>query len=131
MKNDDFFGGIFDFNGDGKTDMGEEWIAFQIMNDVIKRNSGNISAGKTFRIPITTEPSKKQTFEPEKNSRSYKIGVAIAALVLLVPIFIFMWIAITLFDPENSVSVFLTVPSIIGGLFLVVMVIYSAERSLR
>ena len=27
-KNDDFFGGMFDFNGDGKTDLGEEFLAY-------------------------------------------------------------------------------------------------------
>ena len=30
-KNDDIFGGFFDFNGDGKTDIGEEWVGYKIM----------------------------------------------------------------------------------------------------
>jgi hypothetical protein len=30
---DDLFGGFFDFNGDGRTDIGEEWIAYQIFKD--------------------------------------------------------------------------------------------------
>lgn len=31
--NNDPFGGFFDFNGDGKTTVDEEWIAYQIIND--------------------------------------------------------------------------------------------------
>ena len=33
---DDIFGGIFDFNGDGKTSWDEEWIGYKIMQDVEK-----------------------------------------------------------------------------------------------
>ncbi len=33
QHNNDPFGGFFDFNGDGKTTVDEEWIAYQIIND--------------------------------------------------------------------------------------------------
>ncbi len=33
MDNKDFFGGMFDFNGDGKTDLTEEGLAYQMMDD--------------------------------------------------------------------------------------------------
>lgn len=33
MDNKDFFDGMFDFNGDGKTDLMEEGLAYQIMDD--------------------------------------------------------------------------------------------------
>ena len=32
---DDLFGGLFDFDGDGTTDIGEEAIGFAIMNDAM------------------------------------------------------------------------------------------------
>lgn len=32
----DLFGGLFDFNGDGKTDLGEEWLAFKIFEECTK-----------------------------------------------------------------------------------------------
>lgn len=35
-KNKDFFGGLFDFNGDGKTDLGEQFIAFQMFEAATK-----------------------------------------------------------------------------------------------
>ena len=31
-----FDGGMFDFNGDGKVDMGEQFMAFKIMEDVFR-----------------------------------------------------------------------------------------------
>ena len=38
-KNDDYFGGMFDFNGDGKTDIGEEFLAYQIFEEVMKEET--------------------------------------------------------------------------------------------
>ncbi len=32
-KNGGLFGGLFDFNGDGKTDLGEEFIAYKIFEE--------------------------------------------------------------------------------------------------
>lgn len=40
---DDFMNGMFDFNGDGKTDLGEEFIAYNIYEDMTKNNSENSS----------------------------------------------------------------------------------------
>lgn len=38
-KGDDFFGGLFDFNGDGKTDLGEQFLAYQIFEQTMRDNS--------------------------------------------------------------------------------------------
>ena len=37
-KGDDF-GGLFDFNGDGKTDLGEQFLAYQIFEQTMRDNS--------------------------------------------------------------------------------------------
>ena len=37
-KNGGLFGGLFDFNGDGKTDLGEEFIAYKIFEECVKGN---------------------------------------------------------------------------------------------
>lgn len=39
MKNENFFAGIFDFNRDGKTDILEQSLAFQIISESAERNS--------------------------------------------------------------------------------------------
>lgn len=41
---DNPFGGFFDFNGDGKEDLGEQWIAYQIFNECSKDSSSSSSA---------------------------------------------------------------------------------------
>lgn len=38
-KNKDFFGGFFDFNGDGKTDLGEQYIAYRIFEECTRDNN--------------------------------------------------------------------------------------------
>lgn len=38
-KNKGFFGGFFDFNGDGKTDLGEQYIAYRIFEKCTKDNN--------------------------------------------------------------------------------------------
>lgn len=38
------FGGMFDFNGDGKTDFGEEWVGYMIINDCMKEEEKRSSS---------------------------------------------------------------------------------------
>ena len=49
---DDFMNGMFDFNSDGKTDLGEEFIAYNIYEDVTKSNPNHHS--------FLTTPAKKR-----------------------------------------------------------------------
>ena len=37
-NNRDFLGGLFDFNGDGRTDPGEMFIAYKIFEETMKDN---------------------------------------------------------------------------------------------
>ena len=39
--NDDFFGGMFDFNGDGQTDAVEAAIGFQILDEMSREDNGS------------------------------------------------------------------------------------------
>ena len=53
---DDFMNGMFDFNSDGKTDLGEEFIAYNIYKDVTKSSSSHGSypskPAKTWRTRL-------------------------------------------------------------------------------
>lgn len=42
-KGDDFFGGFFDFNGDGKTDFFETMLGFKILEDISKTTTPSSS----------------------------------------------------------------------------------------
>ncbi len=35
-KGGDLLGGLFDFNGDGKTDLGEEYMAYRVWEECMK-----------------------------------------------------------------------------------------------
>ena len=37
--NDDFFGGMFDFNGDGQTDAAEEALGFMVLDEMSRKNN--------------------------------------------------------------------------------------------
>ena len=57
MDNKDFFDGMFDFNGDGKTDLMEEGLAYQMMDDFDNQfrekstsSSSSSSGSKLFAI---------------------------------------------------------------------------------
>lgn len=32
------FGGMFDINGDGKEDLGEQWLGFMVINECLKED---------------------------------------------------------------------------------------------
>lgn len=40
-NNDDIFGGMFDFNGDGQTDAAEEALGFMILDEMSRDNIEN------------------------------------------------------------------------------------------
>ena len=42
---DDSWGGMFDFNGDGHTDAGEQWTGYQIYKDCTDQSSANSAPG--------------------------------------------------------------------------------------
>ena len=60
MDNKDFFDGMFDFNGDGKTDLMEEGLAYQMMDDFDNQfrekspSSSSSSSGSTIIAIIGT-----------------------------------------------------------------------------
>ena len=39
--NEDFFGGMFDFNGDGQTDAVEAAIGFQVLDELSQNDENN------------------------------------------------------------------------------------------
>ncbi len=44
--NDDFFGGMFDFNGDGHTDMVEAYLGFQILEEADREDDEDDDSDK-------------------------------------------------------------------------------------
>lgn len=74
---DDFFnnpfGGLFDFNGDGKEDLGEQWLGMKILEDAMKPDDTLTSGeedGIDFDFPVRDYSWRQFCKE------GYKYGVA-------------------------------------------------------
>ena len=79
QNKDDFFGGIFDFDGDGKTSIDEEFLAYQIYEDTFEKQdnydnfdkaddfneldeftiNGNNNTFNSYTPPKLTNPNKR------------------------------------------------------------------------
>lgn len=62
------FGGLFDINGDGKTDIGEEWLGFMIINECMKGEEESCSGSHFF---INFETDKDSALGKKINWRDY------------------------------------------------------------
>ncbi len=150
---DDIFGGFFDFNGDGKTDIGEEWVAYKIMEECMQDDEDenededdifNISFdGQTYEsVPSTVicdeaistplpEIYTKEELKAHCGSRKATIIISIiAAAVMLAPAIIIVWAAYASYDSSNSASGFLCLLLTIVGIFVGGAIVYSACKEI-
>ena len=148
-KNDDndLFGGMFDINGDGKTDFIEKYLEYNYLEESAKSLEGDDSADKDTSLNATSyrscrhrsKPSTQtvaptqpeQPPQPEKitlekyNSRIksfiWDCVTAILAFIILSSIpCIIMWAAAEAYDPKNSAAgFFVTVVFLVGVFFII------------
>ena len=142
---DDLLGGIFDFNGDSKTDIGEEWIGHKIMEDCMKEDDQLTPAFKS-RPYIPASPPKaymepdvvpipevmtEEQFKSECSSRRITIvSSIIAALIMLFPVCAFVWAAYVAYDPRNSVSGFILVLFTIAGVVIGGVILHTVGKEI-
>ncbi len=70
-KNDDFFGGMFDFNGDGNTTWDEQWVAFKILEDIENEENedGDVDEDDISYSHNYANPSPSvRAAQPQKNN---------------------------------------------------------------
>ena len=142
----DIWGGMFDFNGDGKTTWDEEMLGFAILEEESKKaaaRSKSKPAHKTYKrkeTKLRSMPTIKEVPEnvDESNYRSlcreYRIEClsAIFALVLmLLPAGLILWAVYASYDPNNSVSDFMIVIFTIAGLIYGGFVLYMTFNSIN
>lgn len=151
-KNDDFFGGMFDFNGDGKTDLGEQFIAYKIFEEVTKEEDSDSDDSddigftprrtSTYRPaaqPVKTMPLAQPlpehiSFTEYKSRRRAFVGeIFLSLLVAAVLCFtpgIIVWAAISSYDAKNSASGFVVTVFVIAGLVVAGIILYAAASSI-
>lgn len=126
----DFGGGFFDFNGDGKTDIGEEWIAYQIFQECMKDNQKSnhklhTSLNQRNQKPCQIKKEKapiseiytEEELKAECNDRRTTIICSLlAGIIMMIPVCVIVWAAYVTYDPRNSASGFLIAVFTIAGL---------------
>lgn len=139
----DIWGDFFDFNGDGKTDITEEWIAFQIMQECCKDDdSPKTYTPKKKSPPVTYKdlPRIKQIPEvvDDSNYKSLRsdmkieiVSAIVTFILVMMPISVLFYAGIAAYDEKNSAAWLVTLlisgfAAICGGI-----TIYEVGRSIR
>ncbi len=151
---DDLFGGMFDFNGDGKTDLGEEFIAFEMFEEMTKETDDEWDV-KTHKIRRPSETIRDYYDDFRSNAvmmsvmppinedvteEEYKIikrtfiGNCLGSILLaLVTCFVpaaFAYAAVASHDPRNSASGFVTAFFVIAGIVIIGVVLKEIAKNL-
>ena len=117
----DLWGGMFDFNGDGKTTWDEEMLGFSILEENRKRTAKNLQSrpAHKYREPENKSiPTIKEVpnVVDESNYKSlcseYRtecICAIVALIIMLIPAIFILWAVYSTYDPKNSASDFITI----------------------
>lgn len=142
MSND-FWGGMFDFNGDGKTTWDEEILGLSLLEEERKRTAKNSESAPTYKYkePKTKSmPTIKQVPEivNETNYHSlcseYRtecVCALIALVVMLIPAILILWAVYSTYDPKNSASDFITVVFTLAGIGYGGVVLHTTCTSIK
>ena len=138
---DDFWGGMFDFNGDGKTTWDEEMLGLILIEEDIKRSKKNLDTLPTYREKKPKEvPMIKPVPEVVDDSNyhhllsEYRIEcvcAVIALIVMLVPAVIILWAVYSSYDPNNSASDFISIIFTIAGFVYGGILVYTTGNSIK
>lgn len=119
MSNNDLFGGMFDINGDGKTDIVEEYLQFNYLEEAAKSQ-------ETQNYPHRSKRTDRVPHPKQHNIRDFILNCISAVFTCIVLSFlpcIVMWAAIDTYDPTNSAAgVVTTLIFIVGGFFIIAFV---------
>lgn len=144
----DLFGGMFDFNGDGKTTLDEEYLAYKIFEETTKEdNKTDDDYTPTFHSPtrknpiitppITTQKvniadnlSKENYPQRKKALKSSIVVSIITGLFLSILPIALMWATIASYDDKNSAYWFVFLLFFGGGLVVLGIIWSTAGKSI-
>ncbi|MBP3871762.1 MAG: hypothetical protein J6E46_12405 [Faecalicoccus sp.] len=146
-KDDDFLGGRFDFNGDGKTDLGEQYIAYKIYEDMTKdekeekpsysdRSSAWNTSERRERLkpkPIPEYMTEEEFKEREQLYKNHISGTNVATVIMcFIPcLFVFITLQVCAEYPNNSANGFMLILVFAIAWFFIRTSIQSREESIK
>lgn len=138
---DDFWGGMFDFNGDGKTTWDEEMIGFAIIEDDIERSKENLSSQPVYKskrkrtlpeikpVPEVVDDSNYRHIRNEYKTEC--VCAVVALIIMLVPAVIILWAVYSTYDPNNSASDLITIVFTVAGFLYGGVLIHTTGKSIK
>lgn len=139
----DFWGGMFDFNGDGKTTWDEEMIGLSLLEENRKRTAENLESKPTYNYKepkARKMPTIKEVPEVVDESnykflcseyRTECICAIVALVVMLIPAVLILWAVYSTYDPKNSASDFMTIVFTLAGLVYGGVVFHTTFKSIH
>ena len=139
----DFWGGMFDFNGDGKTTWDEEMLGLSLLEEDRKRTAKNLESKPTYnykepkarKIPTIKEVPEVVDETNYKflcsEYRTECICAIVALIVMLLPAVLILWAVYSTYDPKNSASDFITIIFTLAGLVYGGVVLHTTFKSIN
>ena len=139
----DFWGGMFDFNGDGKTTWDEEMLGLSLLEDDRKRTAKNLKSKPSYKykeqktksmptikaVPEVVDETNYNSLRSEY--RTECICAIIALVLMLIPAVVILWAVYSTYDPKNSASDFIAIVFTIAGLVYGGVVLHTTFKSIN
>ena len=139
----DLWGGMFDFNGDGKTTWDEEMLGFSILEENRKRTAKNLQSRPAYKyreaenksiptikeVPNVVDESNYKSLCSEY--RTECICAIVALIIMLIPAIFILWAVYSTYDPKNSASDFITIVFTLAGLVYGGIVVHTTFNSIN
>ncbi len=138
----DFWGGMFDFNRDGKTTWDEEMLGLSLLEEDRKRTEKILSempekprSRSTLRsLPsIIPVPEVVDDSNYDRLRREYItecVCAVLALIVMFIPAILVLWAVFSAYDPKNSAAGFITLCFTVAGFVYAGVVIHTTGKSI-
>lgn len=138
----DFWGGMFDFNGDGKTTWDEEMLGLSLLEEDRKRTAKNLESKPTYKYkePKTKSMPTIKAVPEVVDETNYKalcsdyrtecICAVVALILMLIPAVVILWAVYSTYDPKNSASDLITIVFTLAGLVYGGVVLHTTFKSI-
>ena len=143
---DDLFGGMYDFNGDGKTDLEEQFMAHEMLHEIAQAENKKKNDEPRAPRPVSSFPNKPLLFSvmnstelplPDEVTREeyqyrqsgFRKVCVLTVLISAVLCFLagaVAWVGFSVYEPGNAASAIVSILFGFGGLFVFCLIVRAA-----